>query len=85
MIVSNQEQDVIVLRWADDQLNPCEEFLGLYAVPSIDLSTLVSVIKDTLACMNLSLMKLHGQCYDGASNRRGARRGVANQLQDIEP
>lgn len=82
--VSHKEQVVIVLRWTDDQLNPCEKFLGLYAVPSIDSSTSVSVIKDTLARMNLLLMKLRGQCYDGASNKRGARRGVANQLQDIE-
>lgn len=83
--VSNQEQVVIVIRWVDEQLNAHEEFLGLYAVASIDASMLVSVIKDTLARMNLSLAKLRGQCYDGASNMRGARSGVAKQLQDIEP
>ena len=32
-----------------------------------------------------SLTKLRGQCYDGASNMRGARNGVAKQLQDVEP
>ena len=82
--VSNQEQVAIILRWVDDQLTPHEEFIGLYAVPSIDSSMLVSIIKDTLVRMNLSLSKLRGQCYDGASNMRGVRNGVAKQLQDVE-
>ena len=82
--VSNQEQVAIILRWVDDQLTPHEEFIGLYAVPSIDSSMLVSIIKDTLVCMNLSLSKLRGQCFDGASNTRGVRNGVAKQLQDVE-
>ena len=75
--ISNKEQVVIVLRWIDDQLTPHEEFLGLYVVPSIGSSVLVSIIKDTLVRMNLSLTKLRGQCYDGASNMRGAINGVA--------
>ena len=82
---SNQEQGVIVLRWVDDQLQPHEEFIGLYAIPSIDSAMLVSIIKDTLVRLNLSLTKLRGQCYDGASSMRGARTGVAKQLQEIEP
>ena len=82
---SNQEQGVIVLRWVDDQLQPHEEFIGLYAIRYIDSAMLVSIIKDTLVRMNLSLTKLRGQCYDGASSMRGARTGVAKQLQEIEP
>ena len=56
--VLNQEQVAIILRWVDDQLTPLEEFIGLYAVPSIDSSMLVSIIKGTLVHMNLSLSKL---------------------------
>ena len=52
---SNNEQVVIVLRWVDDQLNPHEEFIGLYHVPSIKSSVLAGVIKDTLTRLNLSL------------------------------
>ena len=44
-----------------------EVFIGLYEVPSIDSNTLVVVIKDCLQHLNLSLVKVHGQCYDGAS------------------
>lgn len=68
--VSNQEQIVVVLRWVDDQLSPHEEFLGFYAVLCIESSTLVSVIKDTLARMNLSLTKVRGQCYDMRGSSR---------------
>ena len=82
--VLNQEQVAIILRWVDDQLTPLEELIGLYAVPSIDSSMLVSIIKDTLVCMNLSLSKLRGQCYDGASNMRGVKNGAAKQLQVVE-
>ena len=45
-----------------------EKFMGLYLVLSIDADTLVTVIKDCLLRMNLSLTKCRGQCYDGASN-----------------
>ena len=44
--VSNQEQVVVILRWVDDHLTPHEELIGLYAVPCIESSTLVSIIKD---------------------------------------
>ena len=50
--ISNQQQVLIVIRWVDDQLSPHEEFLGLYVVPSIDSSMLVSITKDTLVRMN---------------------------------
>ena len=75
----------MVFRWVDDQLEVHEEFVGLYAVPSIAAATIVSTIHDALARLNLSLTKLRGQCYDGASTMRGLRNGVAKQIQDAEP
>ena len=81
---SNQEQAVMVFRWVDKFLEVHEEFMGLYMVPSIDADTLVTVIKDCLVRMNLSLTKCRGQCYDGASNMSGANKGVPKQLSDIE-
>lgn len=78
-------QVVLVLRWVDDDLCAHEEFIGLYKVSSIEASSLVSVIKDTLLRMNLSLAKARGQCYDGASNMAGIRNGVATQIQKEEP
>ena len=35
--------------------------------------------------MNLSMSKCRGQCYDGASNMRGSKTGVAKKLLNDEP
>ena len=34
---------------------------------------------------NRSIGKLHGQCYDGASNMSGSRSGVAKRISELEP
>ena len=78
--VSNKEQLAICFRWVDDDLEIHEEFV----VPNISSDTLVSVIKDTLIRMNLSLGHCRGQFYDGASNMAGSIGGVAKQLRDEE-
>ena len=81
---SNREQVVICIRWINNELEPQEDFLGLYKVGDICTSTIVAVIKDTLVRMYLSLSKCRGQCYDGASTMKGAKTGVAKQLCDEE-
>lgn len=68
-----------------DDFEVTEVFLGLYKVPSIHASTLVSVMKDALCRMNITISKVRGQCYDGASTMQGARSGVAKQIMDEEP
>ena len=35
--------------------------------------------------MNLSINKIRGQCYDGASAMKGSKGGVAKQISDLEP
>ena len=57
---------------------------GLYKVDNILANTIVSVIKDSLIRMNLSLSKCRGQCYDGASVMTGVRNGVAKQISNEE-
>ena len=47
---------------------------------SIRSDTLVSAIKDTLVRFNVKLTDCCGQCYDGASNMSGSRRGVTAQI-----
>ena len=83
--ISNKEQTTIVIRYVSEHLEVHEEFLGLYHVPSIDVATLTAVAKDALVRMNLSMSKLRGQCYDGASTMRGARSGIAKRILDEEP
>ena len=76
---------VVALRWVDDELSVHEEFIGLYDVATIEATSLVHVIKDTLLRLNLPMAKVRGQCYDGASNMSGKRHGVAKLIQDEEP
>ena len=47
---------------------------------TIDACTLFSTIEDVLLRMNLTVSQCRGQCYDGASNMVGCRKGVATQL-----
>jgi len=34
--------------------------------------------------MNLTVSKVRGKCYDGASNMSGLRNSVAKQIKDLE-
>ena len=45
----------------------------------------MSVIKDVLLKLQLSLAYCRGQCYDGASNMLGHKTGVAKRIQDVQP
>lgn len=69
----------------DNELIAHEDFIGLYEVASIEASSLVAVVKDTLLRLNLSLDRARGQCYDGASNMSGCRSGVAKQIMQEQP
>ena len=69
----------------DNDLAVNEEFIGLYEIKSIEVPHLVHVIKNTLLQLNLTISKVCGQCYDGASNMRGIRNRVAKLIQDEEP
>ena len=81
---TNNEQVVLVLQWVDKDLRVHEDFIGLYVVDSIEAKVLTSIIEDTLLRANLSVQKIRGQCYDGASNMAGIRNGVAKQIMDKE-
>ena len=83
--ISNHEQVVIVIRWITKDLIVHEEFIGLYEVACTDSATITAAIMDVLTRLNLSLSKVHGQCYDGASSMSGSRSGVAKRITDLEP
>ncbi|XP_065195791.1 zinc finger MYM-type protein 1-like [Sycon ciliatum] len=82
---STIEQMTAVFRWVDDQLEPHEEFIGMYALEKADAATIFGMIKDVCTRLNLPLEFCRGQCYDGASVMRGHRNGVAAQLLQINP
>ena len=78
--VANKEQFVVCIRWVDDSLVDHEDVIGVYNVGTIDATTLTSAIRDVLLRMGLKLSMCRGQCYDGASNMTGSKKGVASQL-----
>ena len=82
--VSNKEQVVLCCRWVDESLEAHEDFVGLYQTESTEASVLLHIIQDVLR-LNISITKLRGQCYDGASSMAGYKRGVAAQLLKEEP
>ena len=83
--VSNKEQFTICLRWVDGNLVDHEDVLGLYNVGTIEADSLVKAIFDVVVCRaGLTLNNCRGQCYDGASNMSGSKRGVAVQIQAKE-
>jgi len=77
---SSKEQLAICIRYVDAALAVHEEFIGLYYCPDITANTIFSIVKDTLLRLNISLSRCRGQCYDGASNMAGRRKGVKTQI-----
>lgn len=65
--VTNVEQLVICFCWVDQSLEAHEDFIGMYAIESTEASVILRSIRDILMRLNLSLSKVRGQCYDGAS------------------
>ena len=57
----------------------------MYNIKSTDASTLTQTIKCVFEENELSLQRLRGQCYDGASAMSSTKSGVAKQICDIEP
>ena len=83
--ISNKEQVVICFRWVDSKLEAHEEFFRLHQVESTQATALLAVIHDVLLRLNVSITKLSGQCYDGASSISGSRGGVATLISEKEP
>ena len=46
--VSNRTQVVVCICWVDDELQPHEDFLGLYKVDDIKADTIVAIFKTYL-------------------------------------
>ena len=74
----------LCFRWIKD-LRVHEDFLGNYELPDIKSDTIVTVIKDSLIRMQLSLNDLRAEAYDGASNMFGKDTGVSVQIAAEQP
>ena len=83
--ISNKEQQSFCIGWVDKQLQVHEDFIGFYELTAIKNDTVVSVIKDILIRLQLSLSNCRGETYDGASNMLGRKSGAATQISNIQP
>ena len=68
---STKEQMVVVLRYVNKKGEAIEKFLGVQHVTFTTSSSLEDAIERFFATTNLSMSKLRGQGYDGASNMKG--------------
>ncbi|KAJ6792676.1 zinc finger MYM-type protein 1-like [Iris pallida] len=69
--VSGKEQMAVVLRFVDSAGNVKERFIDVVHVMETSSLSLKSAIDSLFANHGLSLMKVRGQGYDGASNMKG--------------
>ncbi|XP_070675756.1 uncharacterized protein [Malus domestica] len=80
--VSVKEQMAMVLRYVDDNGHAIERFVGIQHVTDTTSSSLKDAIDTFFSRNGLSISKLRGQGYDGASNMR-ALVAVAKKNIDI--
>lgn len=86
--ISTREQLSICIRYItkiDGHIKINERFLGFVDVSDTTGENLHHTIKQYLQQLGISLNKMHGQAYDGASNMSGKFKGVASRFQQEEP
>ncbi|PKU86293.1 hypothetical protein MA16_Dca002124 [Dendrobium catenatum] len=74
--VSMKEQLAIAVRYVDKLGQVIERFIGICHVSSINALALKASIEEVLAKHSLSIYRIRGQGYDGASNMRGEFNGL---------
>ncbi|XP_077223942.1 uncharacterized protein LOC143857398 [Tasmannia lanceolata] len=74
--VSNKEQMAVVICYVDKLGHVVERLLGITHVPNTTATSLKEEIEALLAKHTLSISRLRGQGYDGASNMQGEFNGL---------
>ncbi|XP_075495869.1 uncharacterized protein LOC142533113 [Primulina tabacum] len=74
--VSTKEQMSVVIRYVDSSGHVNERFIGIEYVTSTTSLSLKAAIDKMFSRYNLSMSKLRGQGFDGASNMQGKFNGL---------
>ncbi|KAI4800961.1 hypothetical protein KUCAC02_006226 [Chaenocephalus aceratus] len=82
--ISGVEQESICVRSVDADLQPKEEFLGIYKVSSTTGQNIAKMACDVMTRLQLPLSQ-RGQTYDGAANMAGRLQGVQAILRKEQP
>ncbi|XP_062197361.1 uncharacterized protein LOC133900270 [Phragmites australis] len=83
--ISIAEQMAVIVRFVNNKGMVVERFLGLKHVEDTTSNALKKALLEMLADYGLSVAKLRGQGYDGASNMRGEFNGLQKQIRDENP
>ncbi|CAH0547302.1 unnamed protein product [Brassicogethes aeneus] len=83
--ISKTEQVSIYFRIVSPNFVASEFFMGFYSTINTKSETLFDIVKDVLIRFNIPLLKLRGQCYDGAANVSGKISGLQQRLLEEEP
>ncbi|KAJ4941155.1 hypothetical protein JOQ06_027442 [Pogonophryne albipinna] len=83
--ISGVEQESICVRFVDADLQPKEDFLGIYQVSSTTVQNIAKMACDVMTRLQLPLSQLRGHTYDGAANMAGRLQGVQAILRKEQP
>jgi hypothetical protein len=83
--VSHKEQLALCLRYVDKLGRPCEHFIGVVHVDDTTSSSLKNAIETVLVSHGLSMTRIRGQGYDGASNTKVDIKGLKTLILQESP
>jgi hypothetical protein len=83
--ISVKEQMAVMLRYVNNEGKVIEWFLALKHVKDTTSNALKQALFSLLDKYNLSITRLRGQGYDGASNMRGEFNGLQKRILDDNP
>ncbi|PKU85559.1 hypothetical protein MA16_Dca003299 [Dendrobium catenatum] len=66
----------IIVRFVNKKGNIVEHFWGIFHISDTSANSLKLATEQLLSIYGLSICRIRGQCYDGASNMRGEFNGL---------
>ena len=83
--IAGNEQEAICIRYINENFEPNENFVGFYRTTATTGEAISSIIEDVLLRLQLPLSNLRGQCYDGAGNMSGSKKGIQSLIMEKQP